>query len=231
MRRLMSGAVILAAALALGPLQLDAQQGRRGGGNAAPPQAPGRMMRAGGMMRGGAGVEGIMRMRDRLKLTDSQFKRLDAIRSDIVQRRIQHQARAEELRSRMMAGEATRGTFVDSMTAWRKAGAEVRQQDRQRVESILTDAQKDTLQTLMQRRRAFAAGRASAFRGMRQHMRMGRDDFGPGRAPGFRGTRGWGGRGGMMPGRMRGWDGGRMGGRGFGPPPVLPDSSSAGGGS
>jgi len=171
----------------------------------------------------GAGVEGIMRMRDRLKLTDDQFQRLDAVRSEVVQRRIQHQARAEELRSRVMAGEATRGTLVDSMTAWRKAGAEIRQQDRQRVESILSDAQKDTLQTLMQRRRAFAAGRASAFRGMRQHMRMGRDGFRSGRSPGFRGARGWGDRGGMMRGRM--------GGRGFGPPPVLPDSSSAGGSS
>lgn len=230
MRRLMSGAVILAAAFALGPLQLTAQRGQRGGRPAAPQQAPGRMMRAGGTMMG-AGVEGIMRLRDRLKLTDSQFKRLDAVRSEMVQRRIQHQARAEELRSRVIAGEATPGTLVDSMAAWRKAGADAREQDRQRIESVLTDAQKDTLQTLVRRRRAFAAGRASAMRGRSRWM--GRGGFGPGRTPGYRGARGWSGQGGMMPERMREpRGGGWMGGRGFGPPPVLPDSgSTAGGGS
>ncbi len=232
MRRLMSGAVILAAAFALGPFQVAAQQGQRGGRGGPPQQAPGCMTRAGGRMMGaGAGIEGIMRMRERLKLTDSQFQQLDAIRSEVVQRRVRHQARMEELRSRMLAGEVTRGALVDSVTAWREGAAAMRQAQRDRVQSVLTDAQKDTLQTLVQRRRAFSAGRASAMRGMGRHMRMGRGGSMPGRAQGLRGARGWGGQEGMMPGRMRGpRGGGRMGGGGFGPQQVLPDSGSAGGG-
>jgi len=92
MRRLMSGAMVLAAAFALGPFQLTAQQGQRGGAGAPGQQA--RPMRGAMGMRGamaqrmGPGVEGVMRMRERLKLTDSQLKQLDAIRSELVQRRM-----------------------------------------------------------------------------------------------------------------------------------------------
>jgi hypothetical protein len=195
------------------------------------------MMRAAGArwMGGGAGagVEGIMRMRERMKLTDNQFKRLDAIRADIVQQRASHLAEMIELRSRVMAGEATRGALVDSITAWRKAAVAVRQQQRDRVQAILTQAQKDTLATIVGRRRAFAMGRASAMRGMMRH-RMGRGGgaFMPGRGGAFQGRGGWR-QGGMMqqgmrPGRMLAPGRGLGTGQGFGPP--LPDSGKASGG-
>lgn len=237
MRRLMSGAMILAAALALGPLQVAAQQGRRAGAR----QAPGRIMRPMGAQRMGRaarpGVEGIMRMRERLKLTDNQFKRLDAIRAGIVRQRVARLARMAELRSRVMAGEATRGTLVDSMTAWRKAAVAAGQEQRTHVEGILTQTQKDTLESLVARRRAFAAGRASALRGMRRGMWRGRGPFMGGRGAMWnRSGRGgaWGGMPGprMAPGGGPGWRGGGAG-RGPTAPPVrspLPDSAGSGGG-
>ncbi len=211
MRRLMSGAMILAAVFALGPIQVAAQRRQPA------PQAPGRMMRPGGRWMGaraGAGVEGVMRMRERLKLTDDQFRKLDQIRAEIVQRRAAHLTRLIELRSKVSVGEATRGALVDSLTAWRKASASVRKQQRDRVEAVLTQAQKDTLKSIVARRRAFAAGRASAMRGrMGQRMWRGRGGFMSGRGSGFmRGPRG-------AFRDQRGW------GRGFGPP--LPDSGSA----
>ncbi len=229
MRRLMRGAAVLATVLALGPLQVAAQQGRPGGAPGAP-QAPGRMMRPGARWMGGgrgAAVEGIMRMRDRLKLTSDQFKQLDAVRAEIVQRRAAHQDRMLELRSKVMAGEATRGALVDSMTAWRKAATAVRQQQRDRVEAILTQAQKDTLQSLVARRRAFAR-RAGALRGMRERMWGRGGAFMPGRGGAMWNRGGWGRADGMMPpmgrGMRRGGMGGWMGQR-LGPP--LPDSARA----
>jgi hypothetical protein len=237
MKRSIGGAAILVVAVSLIPAQIAAQQGQRGG-RGGPPQQAGRMGPAQGQrMMGrapggpgmGAGVEGIMRMRERLNLTDDQFKRLDAIRAETVTRRVEHQAEVAELRSRVLAGELDRAALRDSVNARRGGASAMQEAQRARVEAILTTAQTDTLKTLVGRRRAFAAGRASAMREMRRGMRGGGQGFMPGGQPGFRGQRGGG--GGMMPARMmRPGRGGRMGGMGFGPLPVQPDSGRAGGG-
>ncbi len=229
MKRLTSGATILVAALALGPLHVAAQQGRFGGGagfwqrpgaGMAGPRRARWMMRQGG--RGAVGVELLMRMRERLKLTDGQFKRLDAIRADAVQRQIGRQASMIELRSRVLAGEATRGALVDSMTAWRKAARAAREETRTRVESILSSAQKDTLKTMMRRRWALMLRRERAFGGMRGRMwGGGRGLMWPGGMPRYRS--GPGAMGGAMPGAPT------VPPAASGVPPSLPDSGSAGG--
>jgi len=74
MKRTMSGAAMLAAVMALAPLQVGAQQGSRGQrGQAVGPQ--------------GAGVEMILRQREALELDADQVKKLNQIRAEAVQRR------------------------------------------------------------------------------------------------------------------------------------------------
>jgi hypothetical protein len=229
MKRMMSGTVILAAAMVLAPLHIAAQQGPRAQrGQAAGPR--------------GAGVEMILRQRETLELTDDQVKQLDQIRQEAVERRTAHQAEMSEMRSRVRAGTATPEELRTQMEARRTIAETMQQAQRERVESVLSDAQKEKLQQWQGQARAFRMGRMSAMRegmrgarqsarGMREFQRGQRFQrpgmrnfrgFGPGAgAQGMRGMRGrWMGPG-MGPDGPQGMMNGRRGpgvGQGFGPP-------------
>jgi Spy/CpxP family protein refolding chaperone len=173
MKRFMSGLAILAATTML-PSDADAQRGRRGD------QGPG--MR-GGM--DGAGVESIMRLRDRLELSDDQIQQLDALRQESVARRTQHQAQMQELRSQLASGQIEREALAEVVEMRREASEGVRTQMQERIDGILTEAQRDELGDLRDQGRAFMRGRASAGRGG-SGMRQGRG------GRGMRGARGGG---------------------------------------
>lgn len=215
MKRTMGCAALLAAVVTVAPLHLDAQQGPGG-------------RRGMAMGPRGAGVEMIMRQRERLQLTEDQVERLDAIRREAVQRRAAHQTQMAELRSRVAAGEMEPGELREQAQAMRQGAEEIQRQQRERIEAVLTDAQKETLQEWGARARAFQMGRQSALRG------GGRGGMGPGMGPGMRPGRAprggaWQGFDGGMRQRwapgMRGRPGMRRGpgdGMGFGPPGEIP---------
>jgi hypothetical protein len=181
MRRTLGGAAILAAVMALTPLQTIAQQGRMGrmGGRG---MGLGLGMTARADSLRGPGAEGILRLKDQLALTDDQVKRLDQLREEVVKQRTAHMAQMEELRSKLLAGEIKPEDLRTQMQAQRDATASVRAQQLQRAQGVLNDAQRQKIDELQAQARAFRMGRRSAMRGGR---------------PGVMG----GGRGGMMRGR------------------------------
>ena len=174
MRTTTGGLLLLAALLATGSLEVSAQQGRG--------------MRGGQAMRGADGVEGIMRMRDRLELTDEQLGQLDAIRAENVQRRTAEMVEMTEVQSRYAAGQIERSDVMAAMEGRRDAMRGTSDADRNRIEAILTEAQLENLGELRSRGRAFSNGRASGMSG-----RSGRS--------GFRNQRGGQNRGGFRGGR------------------------------
>lgn len=217
MKRTMGGAALIAAMVALAPLQADAQMGPRGQRGMM-----GRGMAGGpggqaGMMAGprGAGVEMILRQSERLELTDDQVRQLDQIREEVVARRTAHQAEMADLVSKVRAGQMEASALREQVQARRDASSELRTQQRERVEAVLNDAQKEKLQEWGGEARAFRMGRASAMRG------------GEGWGPGARGP-GQGFRGGFAPDMMHRFAPGPQGtwgfhrghgmGPGFGPP-------------
>jgi len=205
MKGMMGGAVLMTAIMAFAPLQVEAQMGSRG--------QRGMMNR-----RAQPGVEHIMRLRENLELSESQIAQLDAIRGEVVQHRTSQQAEMEELQSQVMAGQLEANAVRDQLEGRREAGEAFAEGVRTRVESILTDAQKESLEDAVGRARAFERGRASMQRGGQQ--RGARSGRGAGR--GMDRQRAIGRRGGsqgqrMAPQRMM-----RRPGGGFGPP--LPNA-------
>ncbi|MDP2957123.1 MAG: hypothetical protein Q8N53_11935 [Longimicrobiales bacterium] len=224
MKRTMGGAVLLAAMLALAPMHADAQIGPSGQRGMMPraggqPGIMGRGMAGGpggqqGMMAPrGAGVEMILRQRERLELSEDQVRQLDQIRQEAVARQTAHRAEMAELTSKVRAGQMEASALREQMQARRDAAAEIQTQQRDRVEAVLNDAQKEKLQEWGARARAFQMGRASAMRGGQAFR---------GRAPqaGFRGGFAPGMRQRFVPGAqgMRGFRRGPGMGPGFGPP-------------
>ncbi len=177
MKRTMGGAALLAAAVALAPMPANAQ--------AAPP-AP-RDLVAPWV---GPGVELVLRQRERLELTEDQVRQLDQIRQEVVARRTAHQTELAGLRSEVRAGQTVAAELRERVQAQRQAAQESRTQERERVEAILTDAQKQQLQTWGAAARGFAAGRRTAVRGA--------PGWGPCVRPGLRPAVG-------MRGRVRPW--------------------------
>jgi len=237
MKRTVGGAAILAAAMALTPLQMAAQQGRMGWGR-------GMGMRMGVMAPAradslrGPGAEGVLRLKTQLALTEDQVKRLDQIREEVVKQRTAHMAQMMELRSKVRAGEMKPEDMRKAMEAQRDATAQARTQRLQRVRAVLNDTQEQKIEQMQARARAFMMGRRSAMRrgwmgrmgGGRGWMRGGRG-FAPRMQAGMWGRGGFGpgmGRG-MGPGAGQGPAAGQMrgrlplrrgpgGGGGFGPP-------------
>lgn len=206
MKRMMSGAVVFTAVLALAPLHMAAQQGPRA-------------QRAQAMGARGGGVEMILRQRQTLELTENQIKQLDQIRQEAVQRRTAHQAEMAELRSKVMAGDMEPAALQEQVEARRIAAQAIQKGQQERVQAVLTDAQKQKIQQWTAQARAFQRGRMSALRGDRPGMRQGmRGRFLPGRQlrnPGFQGGPGM-----MGPRRGQGMGPGMMGpgmGREMGP--------------
>lgn len=209
MKRTMGGAVLLTALMAVAPLHVDAQVGPRG-------------QRGMAMGPRGAGVEMLLRQRERLELTDEQVRRLDGIRQESVERRTAHQAQMAELRSKVAAGQMEAQELRDQMRAQWESAQEVREAERERAEAVLTDAQKQTLEEWGARARAFQMGRQSALRG------QGRMAPARGGRPGTRQAPGRGFRQDFAPGMRQRWAPGQRfgpgfrrgpgGGLGYGPP-------------
>lgn len=247
MKKMTGGLLVLATIFAASAGDLTAQKGRRG------PQGQGQIAGQGGQraqmqdMRGrqaqrmrsqqmrhlGAqmqgrrarqdGVEAIMRMRERLELTDSQVGELDGLRSQSVARRNAQMAMMSEMRSKLAAGQIQRSEIMAVMEAQREGADGIREQHRERIDAILTEGQSESLQQMRQVGLAFQAGRAAgaargqqAGRGVRsqrgarggyegQGMRA-RGDDDRGSAAQMRGRRGRGGAQPPVPGRgmMRG---------------------------
>ena len=165
MKMMTGGLLVLATFFATGMTGLTAQQARRG------PHMRGMQGRQEG------GGEQIMRMRERLELTEDQVNQLDAIRRENVQRRTAEMAEMTEVRSQYAAGLIQRSDVMAAMED-REATARGRDgQQHERLESILTEGQQETLNRLRRQNRVSADGRARGMRGR----------GGPG---GFRGDRG-----------------------------------------
>jgi hypothetical protein len=215
MKRTVGGAAILAAAMALTPLQMGAQQRPMGWGRGMGLRM-GMMAPARADSLRGPGVEAVLRLKTQLALTDDQVNRLDQIREEVVKQRIAHLTQMVELRSKVEAGEMKPADLRKEMQAQRDATAQARTQQLERVRAVLNDTQKQKIQQMQARARAFMMGRRSAMRrgwmgrmgGARGWM-MGGRGFAPRMQPGM-----WG-RGGFGPGRGQGM------GRGFGQGPAA----------
>jgi len=246
MKKMTGGLLVLATLLVTGAGDLTAQQSRRGQQRQGPAAVQGargaqvqgmrgRQMQGRGADQGG--VEAIMRMRERLELTDAQISELDGLRSQGVTRRNAQMATMAELRSRMAAGEIQRSEIIATMEAQREGADGIREQHRARIDAILTEGQRESLQQMQRVGRAFQAGRAAgaarggpAGRGMRAQRGSGGGQGirarGPaGRGPGA-GMRGRGGQGDQRGPPMRGR--GMMRGPGGQGGPIGADSAGIG---
>lgn len=202
------GALVLAMLLGVGALELNAQQNRgmRGApnlrqGNLRQFRGPGVFGKPSFNRAPPSGPEQIMRMRDRLQLTDEQINQLDDIRRENVQRRTTAMAEMAELRSQVTAGQINRSDVMSSLQARREEGQAMAKPG-ELVMSILTDQQRDILDILGEAKTRSLRARSGNARGMR----------GRGGPAGFRDPKG--GRSGR-PG-MRGGRGGPRGPRGSG---------------
>ncbi len=185
-RTMMGGAAALALMLTVGTSDVVGQIGPRGDRGPRGEAVAERMRPV--RPSAPAGVEGIIRLRDRLELTDEQVARLDALRSEEVARRGRDAAELGELRSQLRAGTLERAEARERIQAVREARRSAAEASRAAVMEILTEEQAAEVQELQARRRAFEAGRRSAMReGARRPDR-------PARPEGVRGGRG--GRGG-----------------------------------
>ena len=199
------GTLVLAMLLGVGALELNAQQNRGirrapnlRQGNVQQFRGPGVFGKPGFNRAPPSGPEQVMRMRDRLQLTDEQINQLDDIRRENVQRRTTAMAEMAELRSQATAGQINRSDVMSRLKA-RREEDQAMSKPGERVMSILTDPQREVLgETKMRSLRA----RSGNARGMR----------GRGSPAGFRGPKG--GRSGRP--SMRGGRGGTRGPRGPG---------------
>ncbi len=145
-------------------------------------------------------AEAVLSMRARLELTDRQIADLTRIRQDNLRVRQEEMTARMELQSRLRAGDITQDQFAAEMGKRREAiGARLGGEGTDRVSAVLSEAQREKLQTL--RRQEFRQRLGQ--RGFRGGQGQGRGS-GPGRG-GF-GHRSFG------PGQGRGGPG-----RGFGP--------------
>ena len=99
----------------------------------------------------GAAVERTIRLADELELTAEQRTRLEAIRLELLEQRIEQTTAMLALRSEVAAGirepEAVRGVMAERLRAARAAGESVRD----RVGEILTDEQQQELRSMSRR--------------------------------------------------------------------------------
>ena len=94
---------------------------------------------------GPVNVETALRMREQLKLTDSQVAQLEALRKELVTQR-QNQAREMiDMQSRAAAGLIEREEMRKQMESRRESMRGAMEQRRDRMERILTDAQREQL--------------------------------------------------------------------------------------
>jgi hypothetical protein len=175
MKRTTSSIIVLSALMAMGALDVAAQQ------------AGDRERRR--PARGG-GVEAIMQMRDRLELTEGQIAELEEIRRETVARRSAEMADMAEMRSRLRAGEIRRSELMAFMEDRRDANAGVADEHRARVDAVLSEEQLAAVQEMRTRARDGVRGRQGVRRGPRGGFR-------PGAGPGARVPRDGVGQGGL----------------------------------
>jgi Spy/CpxP family protein refolding chaperone len=185
MKMMTGGLLVLAMFFATGVTGVTAQQGRRG------PPVRGMQGQQEGI------VESIMRLRESVELTEDQIGQLDAIRREDVQRRTSAMVQATEVQSQYAAGLIRRSDVMAAMEDRADAASGLEGQQRERLQSILTEEQQESLSRL--RRQA----RESANRRGRGASRRG--------GPGFGGSRG----GQQRRGGFRGGGGGQQGHRAF----------------
>ena len=107
---------------------------------------------------GPVNVEAALRMREQLKLTDSQVTQLEALRKELVTQR-QNQAREMiDMQSRAAAGLIEREEMRKQMQSRGESMRSAMEQRGERMERILTDAQREQLA------RARANGRRAELR-------------------------------------------------------------------
>ncbi len=184
MKMMTGGSLVLAMLFATGVTGVTAQQGQRGA------------QRGGTQGRQEGSVESIMRLRESLELSEDQVSQLDAIRRENVQQRTAEMARTTEVQSRYAAGLIQRSDVMAAMEERQEAARGRDGQQRERLQSILTEGQQESLNDLRRRNRT-SAGRGRAARG---HA-----------GPGFRGDR----RSQQGRGAFRGNRGGQQGRRAF----------------
>ena len=177
------GTLVLAMLLGISALELNAQQnrGRRGPpnlrqGNAQQFRGPGVFGKPSFNRTPPSGPEQIMRMRDRLQLTDEQINQLDDVRRENVQRRTATMAEMAELRSQVTAGQINRSDVMSRLKGRREEGQAMAKPG-ELVMSILTDQQREILGEAKMRSPRARSGKT---RGMR----------GRGSPAGFRGPKG-----------------------------------------
>ncbi len=182
------GILALAMLLGVGALELNAQQNRGmrrppnlRQGNAQQFRGPGVFGKPSFNRTPPSGPEQIMRMRDRLQLTDEQINQLDDVRRENVQRRTATIAEMAELRSQVTAGQINRSDVMSRLKGRREEGQAMAKPG-ELVMSILTDQQREILGEAKMRSPKARSGKT---RGMR----------GRGGPAGFRGSKG--GRAGM----------------------------------
>ena len=165
------GALVLAMLLGVGALELNAQQNRgmRGApnlrqGNLRQFRGPGVFGKPSFNRAPPSGPEQIMRMRDRLQLTDEQINQLDDIRRENVQRRTTAMAEMAELRSQVTAGQINRSDVMSSLQARREEGQAMAKPG-ELVMSILTDQQRAILGEAKTRSLRARSGNARGMRG------------------------------------------------------------------
>ncbi|HSG49606.1 MAG TPA: hypothetical protein VLA43_17425, partial [Longimicrobiales bacterium] len=95
----------------------------------------------------------ILRQREALELTDDQVRQLDQIRQEAVQRRSAHQAEMAELRSKVLAGQLKAEDIRAQAEARRTAAEALQTAQRERVDAVLNDAQKQKIQEWQSRAR------------------------------------------------------------------------------
>jgi len=152
-------------------------------------------------------AERVLGMRAQLGLSAQQIDKLEAIRKEQLAERKTRMSEMLDLRSRLQAGDITRDQFRADLESRREAMRARGPQAGNRVREVLTDGQREKLQTM--RRDAFRRQRAMAARG-REFRRGGRANpgfgrerfrrggfgpgaFGPGRGPALqRGPAAWG---------------------------------------
>ena len=144
----MTGAATVAMLLLAVPLQ--GQGGPRGGqgqqGMRGQRSQGAQMQRGGGMQMGSA--YGILWLREELELTEDQIERLKS--TSEAERTLHDGARLQMrgMRDQLRDGDITRGQFMDLMTAHREAMQSGRSELKAQADAILTDTQKERLETL-----------------------------------------------------------------------------------
>ncbi len=125
-----------------------------------------------------AGVESLLRMRERLELSDGQIAQLEEVRGTALEQRKARAVELLDLQSRWRAGELDRDEWRGLMAERREASREQSVQEREQISGILTDEQRERAASLRSQRA-----------GPRRGARAGRFRNGPrpGAVRGFRG--------------------------------------------